>query len=76
MKNKNSLYSTRLYTTLFTFLVGNVISYPIKWATPLSKFDLVIPGEEDEEELTTEMYMIRILIVSLLVLAGGFFAGK
>lgn len=55
-------------------MIGNVVSYPIRSWTFSNHFDVVIP-EDDEQVLTTEMYMIRLLMVAILVLTGGFFAG-
>ncbi|CAO3637864.1 unnamed protein product [Mucor hiemalis] len=73
MKRIHSISTNQFYFIL-TSVIGNVVSYPIRSWTFSNHFDVVIP-EDDEQVLTTEMYMIRLLMVAILVLTGGFFAG-
>jgi hypothetical protein len=63
----------RLYTLLIT-VIGSALSQPIRIWVPFQQFDVVKP--EPQEVLTAEMYTIRILCATTLVLTGGFFAGK
>lgn len=73
MKKLHSSSVIRLYT-LLTTVIGSVLSQPIRIWIPFQQFDVVKP--EPQEDLTAEMYAIRILCATTLVLTGGFFAGK
>lgn len=72
MKRIGFITSSQLYFIL-TSAIGTSVSYPIRSYAFSNHFDIVIP--EDQQALTTEMYLIKLLMVTVLVLTGGFFAG-
>lgn len=63
----NAIHQRLCYTLLVTFL-GSVFSFPLG----NSAIHVIDDGVD---ELATELYIMRILIIAVLVLMGGFFAG-
>jgi hypothetical protein len=64
MTRVRSIYMLRQYTLLAGVMKSSLSR----------NFDVVLL--DTDQNLTTEMYLIRVIAVAVLVLTGGFFAGK
>lgn len=61
----------RFYNTVLVTFLGSIFSFPLGNST----IHVINNVDDGVGELTTELYIIRIFVITVLVLMGGFFAG-